>query len=995
MLKRLIAFVLVFVSVSMFCNWAAAQPTWTFEPFGKEKKPEQYEDRKLGSEKTADKKFTGSRRFIQNNVTHFNYYYNSNNRVNMVIERAKASFKDDYAQLLPFYPFTLDNTKSQKIELDSVIISSTAGILLHDLRSDWVDNMYLLIGKAYFYRKDFDSANLTFRFINYNLFPRKKKNDDDDKVIGTTPEASNGTISIANKEKQNFVQKIISLPPSRNDALIWLARTLIEQEQYGEAAGLVNTLQNDPNLPKRLQNDLAEVTSYLNYKQSSYDSAAVYLEKALTAADTKQDKSRWEFLLGQLYEMNGQYEKASTYYSKASKHTVDPLLDIYAQLNEAKMYKGTGDIKELNNSISNLLKMARKDKFEAYKDIIYYSAAQLTLQRPDTVNAIIYYKKSLKYNEGNIHYKNLAFLQLGDIAYKQKQYRIAAAMYDSLNLSDTTLAKQIADLQLRKETLGLIVEKITVIEREDSLQRIAALAPADRDAFIKKIVKQLRKEQGLKEDNNNNNGGGGFGGSSNRNEPVDLFGSSNRGEWYFYNSSLKGKGFNEFKSKWGNRVNVDNWRRKAAVDLAGGATSGNSKDKGTSKGPTAEANAKAAAASELNYDALAANIPLTPEKIDTSNSLIATNMLALAKLYQSNLEDYEQAIITYEEYLKRFPTKLVDGEVYMGLYFCYNKLGNIAKADYYKNLLNTKFGNSKFAQMVNNPASLNPKTKSPEATKLYENIYNLFIEGNFEKAIAEKKKADSVYSNNYWTPQLLYIEALYNVRQKNDSLAIVGLNNIIQTYPSSALKTKAQTMIDVLGKRKEIEEYLTKLQITRATEETVLTPATTNPITTQNVPTAPPVVRNTPIPAVKQPVINKDSLNKLPVIKSASFKHIPTAPHFVIMLLDKVDGVYINEAKNAFDRYNRENFYGTKIDIAKDTLDFEKSLLVISSFADADAALLYYDKIKKDAKVEIGWLPAAKYSFLIITEENLQVLKGNKNITEYKKLLNSQYTNRF
>jgi outer membrane protein assembly factor BamD (BamD/ComL family) len=369
-------------------------------------------------------------------------------------------------------------------------------------------------------------------------------------------------------------------------------------------------------------------------------------------------------------------------------------------------------------------------------------------------------------------------------------------------------------------------------------------------------------------------------------------------------------------------------------------------------------------------------------------------MLALAKLYQSNLEDYEQAILTYEEYLQRFPTK-ADGDVYMGLYFCYNKLGNTVKAAYYKNLLNTKFANSVFAKMVNNPAALNPKTKDRNATKLYENIYNLFIEGNFEQAIIEKKKADNTYKNNYWSPQLLYIEALYYVRQKNDSLAITGLTYIIQTYPTSPLKTKAQTMIEVLGKRKEIEEYLTKLQITRATEEMVLVPATTNPITTQNVPTAPPIVKTQTAPAVKQPIVIKDSLNQLPVIKSASFKHIPTAPHVVLMVLDKVDGVYINEAKNAFDRYNRENFYGTKINIAKDTLDFEKSLLVISSFVDADAALLYYDKIKKDAKSEISWLPATKYSFLIITEENLQLLKENKNITEYKMLLNSQYTNRF
>ena len=85
--------------------------------------------------------------------------------------------KDNYAKLLPFYSYSLDNTASQKTELDSVIYKATAGILLHDLRSDWVDNFYLLIGEAYYLRKDYDSASMTFQFINYNLFskPCKKK----------------------------------------------------------------------------------------------------------------------------------------------------------------------------------------------------------------------------------------------------------------------------------------------------------------------------------------------------------------------------------------------------------------------------------------------------------------------------------------------------------------------------------------------------------------------------------------------------------------------------------------------------------------------------------------------------------------------------------------------------------------------------------------------------------------------------------------------------
>jgi outer membrane protein assembly factor BamD (BamD/ComL family) len=984
MLKRILIFIVAIFAFTTSFNKLQAQPTWTFEPFGKEKKPEQYENRKLGSEKTADKKFTVSRRFIQNNVTHYNYYFNCNAKIDRVVERAKLENKDDYSQLLSFYPYKLTSTSGQKIDLDSVIYSSTAGILLHDLRSDWVDNMYLLIGKAYFYRKDFDSAALTFQFINYNLFPRKKKDDDDDKVIGTNASASGGSISIANKEKQTFLQKIMSLPPSRNDALIWYARTLIEQQEFGEAAGLINTLQNDPNLPKRLKNDLAEVTSYWNFKQNNYDSAAVYLEKALTAADTKEDKSRWEYLLGQLYEMNGNFDKASLYYGKASKHTVDPLMDINAQLNEAKMFKGSGNIKELNNSIANLLKMARKDKFDAYRDIIYYSAGQLALQRPDTANALIYYNKSLNYNENNTHYKNLAFLQLGDIAYKQKQYRLAAAMYDSLQVSDSTLAKRIADVQDRKNALLQIVDNITIIEREDSLQALASLSPADRDATIKKLLKKYRKEQGLKELLDNNNG---FAAPNDKNAPPDLFNTNTKGDWYFYNPSLKGRGFNEFKSRWGSRANVDNWRRKSATEIAGGKPQPVDPNKDNSKG---NKNATQASA-ELTYDGLMANLPLSPERIDTSNSLIASSLLALAKLYQSDLEDYEQAAITYEEYLKRFPTKLQNGEVYLGLYYSYTKLGNIAKADYYKNLLSTKFAGTTFAQMANNPTAVTAKTT--DATKLYENIYNQFIEGNFETAISEKKKADSMYGKNYWTPQLLFIESIYNIRQHNDSIAIVGLKNIISTYPSSALKAKAETMIDVLGRRKEIEDYLTKLQITRATEETVLQmqndkvvkPSTPVTPTTPKV-VAPAVVRNTP---------KIDTVKMVEPLKSASFKLMPYAPHFVVMLLDKVDGVYVGEAQNAFNRYNKENYYGQPITIKKEVLDVDKNLLVISSFENADAAIVYADKIKRDAKSEVSWLPAAKYSFFIITAENLDILKGNKNITEYKKLLNTQYPNKF
>jgi tetratricopeptide (TPR) repeat protein len=988
MMNKVYCFILFLFFFTSYTQQLQAQPTWTIDPFGKEKKPQKFENRKLGSEKTANKKFTKPRRFFQNTITHYNYYFNANNKLNNVVDRATASFKDDYSKLLPFYPFDLETTSTQKTELDSVIYTATAGILLHDLRNDWIDNMYLLIGKAYYLRKDFDSAASTFQFINYNLFPRIKK-ETDNRVVGGYASAKGNSISIANNEKRNFLQKVLTLPPSRNDALIWLLRTLIEQNEIGESGGLINTLQNDPNLPQRLQNDLHEVVAYWFYKQNIYDSAAVHLEKGLTNASTFSNKARWEFLLAQLYEMNGAFEKASDYYNKASAHTSDPIMDIFAKLNNAKMVKGTDRKLALQKSIDNLLHMAKKDKYDTYRDIIYFSAAELILQLPDTANAVTNYQKSLKYNSTNVTYKNKVFLQLADIAFTEKKYQQASSLYDSLVVSDTALNLQMATIQKRKDALIKIVKSIAAIQKQDSLQQIAALPIEARDAYLKKLSKKLRKERGLKEDDNNNTtNNNNF--NNLKNEPSDLFASNKKNDWYFDNSSQKSRGFSEFKTVWGKRINVDNWRRKSALDQLNNVklnTNLLDSKKGTE-------NVKEVAENDISVEALLLQLPTTPEKLGNSNDVIAGSLLDLAKAYQNDLEDYAQAAITYEDYLQRFPNRLLDGEVYLNLFYCYNKLGNIAKADFYKNLLNQKFNNSRFAQMVNNPAALNPKTKNPAATKTYQDIYNQFIEGNFTAAITQKQKADSLYGVNYWTPQLLYISALYQVRQRCDSAAIAELNNIIQIYPASPLKEKATTMIDVLKRRAEIEGYLSKLEVTRLEENIISTTDSIAIVKKPIVTIAPTVIK--PVVVAVAP-IKKDSIVKVvaPPLTSNNFVMNIDSPHVVIMLLDKVDGVYITEAKNAFNRFNKQNFYSLQLSIDKQLFDVDKNFLVISNFANADEAIKYYEKIKRSAPTEVSWLPAAKYSFFIITNKNLQVLKESKKLVEYKKLLNTQFTNKF
>lgn len=969
---------------------AIGQPTWTFDPFGKEQKPKEYEEKKLGSEKTTDKKFTRVRGFIQNNVTRFNYFFNANNKLNTVVEMAKTSQQDDHSHLISFYGYSLDNTAAQQVELDSVIYKSTAGILLHDLRSEWVDNLYLLIGKSYLYRKVFDSAALTFQFINYNLFPRKK-DEDDNRVVGTGTDAASYKLSIANSEKRNFVQKVTGLPPSRNEALIWLARTYIEMAQFGESAGLINILQEDPNLPKRLRDDLDQVTAYWYFQQQGYDSAAHYLEKAVPSAEIKSDRARWYFLLGQLNEINGNYEKASEFYNRSASGTVNPLLDIYARLNDAKMLRNVGNLKELDNNIATLVKMAKRDKYETYRDILYHSAGMLSLQKPDTTQAISYFEKSLTVNENNLPFRNKAHLHLGRIAYQQKQYKDAADHYDSLDINDQTLSPDSSEVMDRKESLRKVATQLLIIETEDSLQMIASLPPADRDIFVKKLVKKLRKENELPDAEPAFIGEtlNSFGNERN-NKSTDLFTTSSKGEWYFYNSSLKSRGFNEFKSKWGRRENTDNWRRISAL-TAGMGVDAASPDP---MAPVDAINDESGKPIAFSYDALMQNLPLSQESLDSSNFKISHALLELARLFQYELQDYQQAIYTYEIYLQRFPEKLEEGEVYLGMYYCYSKLNDKEKAAYYKRLLETDFSESKALKTLNNPNSLQPEKNNPEVLARYGTIYDLFIGGQYEKAVFMKRKEDSVYGKQYWSPQLLYIESIYHIKCGLDSEAIVTLTQLMNNYPQSPLSEKALTLIDVLFRKREILNHLDTLKVTRRMDDDkILVPSEQNirpktKIVTTNVKEQPKLA------GIKPMAVKPDSIIKIPSsMVSGEFIWQASKQHYLLMVLNQVDPVYLNESKNALKRFVSSIY--PAVSVSKDTLDGKNNFLVFSIFESADDALVFHEKIKKAAPAQLSWLPAKSYSFVIITQSNLELLKKNKQLEAYKKLLNDQHPGKF
>ena len=214
-------------------------------------KPAKYEDRSLGYEKTTTTKWKLPREFIQNTITHYNFYFNANNKLNEIVARAKSLFHEDYTQLLPFYNYSLETTAKDKKNLDSVLDRVNSAILLRDMRNNWADNMYMLMGEAYFFKNNLDSAKILFQFVNYAFAPRDP--DGYRLPIGSNQEEGGNSFTISTNEKANIFKKTFSEPPSRNESFIWQIRTYFQQEKLTRGAVLIEVLKDDPNFPARLQ----------------------------------------------------------------------------------------------------------------------------------------------------------------------------------------------------------------------------------------------------------------------------------------------------------------------------------------------------------------------------------------------------------------------------------------------------------------------------------------------------------------------------------------------------------------------------------------------------------------------------------------------------------------------------------------------------------------------------------------------------------------------
>ena len=713
----------------------------------------------------STKKKSWTNRYFHNTTAKYNGYFNGNESIKKGIKKLEESFVDDYTAILPVFK-TGDLKKSKKTHsyMDKSIKKGSIVIQRHSIKikgkeyCKWIDDNYLLVGKSYFYKGEFEDAIKTFSFIK-------------------------------NEYKNNEIQF---------DASLWLIRSFVEKKDFISAESELEELNNDRNFPKKKKLDLAKISASFYLQQSNYTLALGQLGVIDKLIKSNNRKVRYNYIMAQLYQQNNNNKAAKRKYEQVLNSSPDYEMVFNAKMNLARsLESGSQDIQKMRQK---LLKMVQDEKNKEYLDQIYFTLAEMDINNFDTLSAIDNYLLSSINSIDNNSQKALSFLALARINHKRSLYKESKVNYDSTlhymheDFREYDVSKE------RHEVLKELVYHLDVISLQDSLQALAQLSSDDLSRAINLLIQaEIEKEREVLEDErskqqmmyeNNRNGGRG-----------EQFGNNTSGgKWYFYNPATLSFGLSEFRKKWGKRKLEDDWRRKdrkieGMFEIDSLALESTDLVTQNKKDP--------------NY--YLKKLPRTKEELVVSNEMIRESIYQAGVIYRNGLQEYKKSSALFMSLISRFPNdKNYASLAYYNVYINHLELARNQEAEETKNLLLHNFPNSIYAQLLTNPNFQDQLMSLQNEDELtYQGVYELYVDRQYIQVIEKcNLVSDDALQSKYLLLQALSFSAL-----KKSSDCIGVLNKIISIDMDTLAVREAVYLLDAIKNpekmRKANEQALT------------------------------------------------------------------------------------------------------------------------------------------------------------------------------------------
>jgi tetratricopeptide (TPR) repeat protein len=665
--------------------------------------------------------------------TKYNILYNGQIGLDKGVESLKSSENDNFWKRLPIERMQISDDliaeeKAKNKDFEVAETKATKAIQKHSMnidgseRNSQIDEAYLLLGKARYFDQRFIPSLDAFNYILYKY-----------------PNSSKIYEAKIWREKANM--------RLGSDAVVVINMTklLKEQELKEQVLADANALLSE---------------AFLNLEEK--DSAVAKLKLAVKFTKRNNQRARYRFILGQLYEELGKKDSALYSYESVIKmnRKSERKYVIQSQARKAQLFdyqKGdtTAFLKNYNKLIAD-----RENR--PFLDLLFHQKAVFYDKINNQKQASKFYNASLKKATTDEYLVASNYRNLGNMYFKEAKYPIAAKYYDSTLVKLDLKTREYIQIQKIRKDLDEVILYEALASINDSIINIVSLPESGRIMYFENYIEKLKKEDEdkriaeeklkLKLDNIERNSKTASidpaisqqnQGMPGRKSPLLPPSMSNTGQsasvFYFYNPTTVAFGKIEFKKTWGQRSLKGNWRQSSSSSSAisnGFSTDTIDSTDVTQEGTVAELDA---IVEEYTTDFYLNQLPTSETAIDSIAKERNSAYYQLGVIYKEKFKKYELATNKLEQLLKNNPEEKLILPAMYNLYKIYQITDN-AKAELMKNQINSKFPDSRYAQLVNNTtideASL---IGTPEG--IYNKWYKLFTE---EEYIAVLEKLDGL-----------------------------------------------------------------------------------------------------------------------------------------------------------------------------------------------------------------------------------------------------------
>lgn len=681
--------------------------------------------------------------------TRYNGYYYGNLAIeDAFTELAKAN-KDNYNTVIQVFQYG-DKNSAQAVNplSDRTLAKGVNMVKKHSMlingkqKNKWIDDCYLFMGKANFIKREHSSALQQLQYV------------------------------IQTSEKES----------TKEIARLWMIKTYQDMGEFGQAESEFNNVVL-AKLPKKTgMRDYYATMADFFIKSEDYKPAIIPLQELLKITKKKSKRARYNFILGQIFRLMGDKEKAKNYFAEAVR--LKPEFELEFQAAIALALSSDGNNEDLRKKLRRLL---RDDNNIDFQDQIYYAMAILDEKEGNRDRATANYKKSVNTSTVNKEQKGISYLALAEIYFADRNFVPAQAYYDSASLNLDKKHPRFNQVNALKENLGAIVAAINTVNTEDSLQTLVRMPEKERLKKIENYIDKLRKEDEERiaaEENPNsliNSVGGGA--------------TPNTGKWYFYNPQTIAFGVKEFAKIWGSRKNEDNWRRKNKAMVIG--------DPGQAAVDPEllkQQERDKLEATRYNPQTYLDMLPFSDSALAASSEAIYDALYDLGLLYKQNLKAYDRSIEAFEDLERRNTDNDHFPETYYQLFVLHGLTNNPGKAETYKSIILQKYPQSEYALIISDPEYLKRKEMNEKgADVFYEETFALFKNKNYPGVLDNYTQAQARYKNSEALPKFALLAAISKGYLNGREDYLRELARVDSVYPGTGPALEAKRIIDVLN----------------------------------------------------------------------------------------------------------------------------------------------------------------------------------------------------